>query len=558
MYVLLRNLKGLKARQARVSPKQPCTTFSRSRAEQLPVIATWWSRNTAILRSSRIYVVTSCMPPSERNRNGPSKPLGQGSQHTLIRERSHVGASKLPPKTLQFSKRTNRIIFHLFALIILIIISIIFFILRIPSFTSHPTTLKKTSLNCDLTHTQTGHFETIFAINLRGGTHLSFTQAKAIDIVWQLFIGAGGRFVLAGISYRAFMDGIVRLIEQDPVSYDFYTSVTFSTTSLMAIFHAMEGFFITDGFRGKLFCLWFTFSTTYILGFPTLMSATAGYISPQIAGYNMSDDVFLTTESPKLTNCFTIENGDQNGTIAIGPPVSEFDFASFKSIPSNFSRAVAAVPDIVNKYPLYAWLLNCKSLFLVSFAELTRGNLGTIAIAELDKFIDNPSDRIEGCNNSTSSYPLLISGDYCYLNHSIPDLGKLAQCLPTNYFEWGFSSLMIYINLILFIIWMIGMCFVWVEANLHSDLCRSGRKVRGPYRAAVDLAEAMSEVLGHETCAYSDKELSKALSQERGVRYYTSRTSEGDVSHIGISSRKLGQRVKCDSTKFYGKSGDEL
>jgi hypothetical protein len=147
-------------------------------------------------------------------------------------------------------------------------------------------------------------------------------------------------------------------------------------------------------------------------------------------------------------------------------------------------------------------------------------------------------------------------GTYCYNNKTIPALQDLAQCLPESYFVWGFSSLMVYVNLSLFMIWLFGMYIVWLDASIYSALCRSGRKVRGNFRAVADLSEAMREVLGNETCAYSDSELATELSRQPGLRYYASDPQDGDVSHIGLSS--IGRsRVPYNSTRIYGKGAKD-
>ena len=97
------------------------------------------------------------------------------------------------------------------------------------------------------------------------------------------------------------------------------------------------------------------------------------------------------------------------------------------------------------------------------------------------------------------------------------------------------------------------MYLVWLDAQIHSALCRSGRKLRGRFRAVADLSEAMREVLGSETCAYSDSELAEELSVQPGVKYYASDLQDGSVSHIGLTSIRKN-RVPYNSTKMYGKS----
>lgn len=144
---------------------------------------------------------------------------------------------------------------------------------------------------------------------------------------------------------------------------------------------------------------------------------------------------------------------------------------------------------------------------------------------------------------------------YCYNNKTIPSLHDLAECFPERYFVWGFSSMMVYINLSLFMAWLFGMYIVWLDARIYSALCRSGRKVRGHYRAVADLSEAMKEILGNEICAYSDSELARELSRQPGMRYYASDPHDGGASHIGLSSISR-RRVPYNSTKMYG-SGEK-
>lgn len=96
------------------------------------------------------------------------------------------------------------------------------------------------------------------------------------------------------------------------------------------------------------------------------------------------------------------------------------------------------------------------------------------------------------------------------------------------------------------------MYIVWLDANINSTLCQHGRKVRGHFRAAADISEAAREVLGKQTCAYTDEELARELDKQPGVRYYTENVGSGDIAHVGLSSRRLGP-VLVDGYKLYGR-----
>ena len=94
------------------------------------------------------------------------------------------------------------------------------------------------------------------------------------------------------------------------------------------------------------------------------------------------------------------------------------------------------------------------------------------------------------------------------------------------------------------------MIFIWLHANMTSQLLFKNRRVRGNYRATADLAEAMKDVLGDEYCAYSDSEIARELKRERnGLRYMTTDNNDKGVAHIGLACNgSLG----LDNSKLYG------
>lgn len=100
------------------------------------------------------------------------------------------------------------------------------------------------------------------------------------------------------------------------------------------------------------------------------------------------------------------------------------------------------------------------------------------------------------------------------------------------------------------------MFMVWLDANLNSELCRKGRKMRGSFRNALDLAEAIREVLGDELCAYSDSEIARHLIKSGfGLQFCSSTDIDSGISHIGLSSLKGGQRLRLPDKSLYGGLG---
>ena len=99
------------------------------------------------------------------------------------------------------------------------------------------------------------------------------------------------------------------------------------------------------------------------------------------------------------------------------------------------------------------------------------------------------------------------------------------------------------------------MLIVWLDANINSNLCRRNRRVRGSLRAVVNLAEAISEDIGQDLCAYSHAEMAQELRKVPvGIQYYAIDTQAG-VSHIGLSSTR-GKMLRLSKTKIYGDSAN--
>ena len=161
-------------------------------------------------------------------------------------------------------------------------------------------------VSCDLTVSSGSKLEHAFMINLRSAQHLSFSEAKLIDVIWDLVIGQGGRLLMAWAAYRVFMDALVSLMESTSVSYDVYSSLVFDTTSLLSTWKATKALVKSASWRSRIFMFWFCLASFYILSFPTLMGAATGYVNPSNPGYSMDDGSFVMASDSDLTSCITL------------------------------------------------------------------------------------------------------------------------------------------------------------------------------------------------------------------------------------------------------------
>lgn len=216
-------------------------------------------------------------------------------------------------------------------------------------------------LSCDLISTQnSSRMQSAFQINLRGAAHLSFAEAKFIDLVFDLVVGQGGRLLLGTISYVVFMDALLRFMEITPVPYNLYTSMVFSSTSFIATWRSTKAVVTTRGWRAKVYLVWCSLAMIYVLAFPTLIESATGYVQPSSAGFSFRNGTVIMADSDELLSCYNVSGGAliglTNNTIAPGPPAHVFDALTY----GDYGLSDNPVPPGVNTDSLYYTLLSCS------------------------------------------------------------------------------------------------------------------------------------------------------------------------------------------------------
>lgn len=101
-------------------------------------------------------------------------------------------------------------------------------------------------------------------------------------------------------------------------------------------------------------------------------------------------------------------------------------------------------------------------------------------------------------------------------------------------------------------VWLLGTYAVWMDAQHNSELVRKGRSMN-TFRASSDIADAMAEILGPNTSAYSGKELTKALDSNSTVMYQTTIDKTTGLGTLGLTSYGKGKMSKLGWTTLYGK-----
>lgn len=135
----------------------------------------------------------------------------------------------------------------------------------------------------------------IFQIIIGFG-NLKFSEAKLIDVVWDVVVGRGGQSILAVITFKVFTKALTRLLKdrQTSVSYGMFEAVVFQEASLSSIWKM--GSHLSTRLTGReiVAFTWMIMASIYVLSFPTWLSAMTRYTT------NFSP-YFNTTEGVKIS-----------------------------------------------------------------------------------------------------------------------------------------------------------------------------------------------------------------------------------------------------------------
>ncbi|KAL8645328.1 MAG: hypothetical protein Q9226_007355 [Calogaya cf. arnoldii] len=494
-------------------------------------------------------------------------PIHQESDDDLVKQ-----TSRLPPKPLPGRHKYRPFLFAtLIAILNIVVLAVSIAKIKylVPDTYWNGAGIASIETSCDLIDNKNStRWQSTFQINLRGYARLSFAEAKFVDLVFDLIVGQGGRLLLAAVTYVVFMDALVRSMESTAISYKLYASLVFSSTSLLATWRASKAVFSTRSWRAKLYLTWCALAMIYVLLFPTLIESMTGYVSPSSPGFNLANGQFVTQDSDDLRSCYNVTGGllfgfDKNDTRVIGPPAHIFDAASGHYSSGSKDNA----PDGVNSSsPFWTMATWANSVASRPFYD---GNLTSseyyrsFSYSGKNKTRHAIPNRYYNITINDIVYTFNNSNPYNYFEESYcyDDLllrpsemkERHTVCINKEYFVWGFSSIILYVTLGLQFAWTLGMYCLWLDANLASKLVKAGRTIRGPFRAATDLAEAMKETLGDEYCAYTEEEIQKELERSGDLLRYSAAVCEDDdqLLHVGLTTRP-GAKVTLRKQKLYG------
>lgn len=287
--------------------------------------------------------------------------------------------------------------------------------------------------------TTTG-LESYFLINVRLNKRFTYTNARLVDLCWDIVIGQGGRFLHGWILYYYVISpNITRIMERGAVPYELYADLSFDTSSLQSLWTLFRSFPRMYGGRSIFSMIWYIFAIGYVLSFTALWDASTGYLNPTTRYYRMPDGSYITPDQIDLLSlCWSHNDQRLSGLIPevvqspnlreinatyhqLAESQSGFEKLDIIYVATRFGSSMPLPPQAPADMSYYssdfASLYNCKKYPAIdnaAFPLLTKYK-DAMTQAELQSFLHSSSytdladAMIDGPLNS-STLELMVNG----------------------------------------------------------------------------------------------------------------------------------------------------
>lgn len=124
--------------------------------------------------------------------------------------------------------------------------------------------------------------EALFVLDATTGA-FTFSQAKSIDVAWDILVGRGAQFLAWWVSYEVFTDALLRLIERHPAPYEMFMRMGIEGPGIASGWTILVELFKSRSKRTWALFFFMLISTLYVLSIPAFLSAMTGYDSRTVA-----------------------------------------------------------------------------------------------------------------------------------------------------------------------------------------------------------------------------------------------------------------------------------
>ncbi|RYO58090.1 hypothetical protein AA0116_g7298 [Alternaria tenuissima] len=386
--------------------------------------------------------------------------------------------------------------------------------------------------------------EKLFALDATFG-RFSFSQVKAIDVLWDLLVGKGAQALAWWASYNVFCDALLRAIERHPASFEIFQRIGNEGPGLHSLWTLTKELWHAKSARTRALFFYMFWSTGYVLLVPIVLGAMTGYDSTSIAWIDLEGENNIIPASA-LHQTWVV-TGTKNETFKTSACV-DFDLRSAytymqdeqeRKCDCRFPNGTIATADERYKrnYGSYSYYYssmnpvydNCSFTYSNNTQRYTDPN----ARYYLDEQ-DVSADDTYACN-ATISVPINgkqydasdLDGSYgyCYngVGYNYTSMSDKSRCLPDTAnpsYQWGFATLMSGLFILVTAIWTLSMYVLWQDAQFNCKLVKQGYRLT-PLRAAFAMAVAARRrtgLGGKELVRAKNAGLERELYGKKGTR----------------------------------------
>ncbi|KZM27916.1 uncharacterized protein EKO05_0010306 [Ascochyta rabiei] len=381
-----------------------------------------------------------------------------------------------------------------------------------------------------------------FQITLGFG-RLTFTQAKAIDVIWDMAIGRGGQGLLALLSWQTFVQHVTTSMEIQPVTFNTYRTIFLQNESLiLAIPRIIRDFSRRRGLHSRSAMVFIVLTMMFVLIFPTLGSAMTGY-SGNVEAYvpdSAGNNILFSSFRPLY---YVIHDGsrvnltDDYEVLAVqeaGDPVIESTSAWAQRTRYDLGADCSPLDSYYrDRCVSYQRIYNVSAY--VGLYRTSRNATSTFAGVGIGSPLLNITSYYSDWEPDSYSFSWMPQLNHSmWLNASGPavdqaytrswtasgehfDMYSIAAngvCQATKDYQWGFSYIQLIITMLLLWLWTLGTTALHVTSKLR--LKQRGRaSVAGEYKAVFELSEAMHAQLAGTDDAADVRQLTESTLRRR-------------------------------------------
>jgi hypothetical protein len=389
--------------------------------------------------------------------------------------------------------------------------------------------------------------EKLFVLDQTFGK-FTFSQAKVLDVAWDIVIGRGVQLVAWFVGYLVFSDALLRAIERHPASFQIFQRIALEGPSLLSLYTLIKELWRAKSHRTKTLFLYIWLSTLYIISIPMFLGAMTGYDSTSIAWVSL-DDSNNIVPAAALQSSFLIsgtwnetfkENACSDYPMQYSVDSAVYNRRTYCKLDTFRNEGIELLLTCIGQgdcqlnngtvvnateyslsrygYNYQTFAKDCGSsnvhfhkphlLIIISGHFNYPGQNGTFKLAYSGTEPGNVGD-IKSCAtsfnftvNNTNYDALTVNGTYgyCYNKkaYTYAFLDSRSRCLPDTAnpsYKWGFSTSLSGLFVLVHSIWGLSMYILWQDAHFNSTLVKSGYQMT-PLRAAFAMAKAAKTKTG--------------------------------------------------------------